>query len=310
MIQENKEEMTVMLYPVKYRCNLRCQYCFYLNNGHSGQPPDIEVFQSTIERVAPYYGNIKIFWCGGELLLAGKKYFRTVAEMTLSFADAGITIRHVGQTNAVALDHEWIEIFRTLNFEVGLSLDFPLELNNRRVWPNGRPATPEILRGVKLVVNSGLRYKMTSIITKQTLGREQEIAEELKMRFTDNIRQAFAPCYMGPDNASDMFITGAEYAEFIKCITPLLPWRVREAEFARLRDLCFVRSECRKILFVDFAGRWYICSRIFDQEGLLFEGTLPEYQLAKELNFRGQHDCVCLDIATRNFWQEFLDNML
>jgi uncharacterized protein len=250
-----------------------------------------------------------VFWCGGEFLLAGKKYFRTATEITRSFAEAGIAIRHVGQTNAVAVDHEWIEIFRKLNFEIGLSLDLPLDLNDRRVWPNGRPATTEVLRGVQLVVDSGLRYKMTSVVSRQTLGCEQEIADELKKRFPNNIRQAFAPCYMGPASASDMFITGAEYAEFIKCITPLLPWRVREADFAQLRDLCFVRSECKEILFVDFAGRWYTCSRIFNQEELLFEGSLPEYQLAKERNFRGQHDCACLDTATRNFWQEFLDNM-
>ena len=65
----------------------------------------------------------------------------------------------------------------------------------------------------------------------------------------------------------------------------------------------------RKQSRFDFAGRWYTCSRIFDQDKLLFVGTLPEYQQAKESNFRGQHDCACLDEGTRAFWQEFLSNL-
>ena len=310
MSRERKGELVVMFYPVKDRCNLRCRYCFYLDGGHRGHSPVVEVFRSTIERVAVHYHQIKLFWCGGEFMLAGKRYFREVARITRGFAERGVVIRHVGQTNATLIDFTWIEIFCDLNFEVGLSLDLPLELNDRyRCWPNGRSAT-EILRGVDMIVNSGLKYKMTATVTRKALGREEEIAQELQRRFPGNVRQAFSPCYMGPDSARDMFVTGAEYAEFIRKITPLVPWRVREADFAKLRDLCLVRSECEEILFVDYAGRWYTCSRIFDQEKLLFEGNLKEYQEAKKRNFIGKHDCACLDERTRTFWREFLENFV
>lgn len=295
-----------MFYPVKERCNLRCRYCFYLDDGHRGHSPDVAVFRSTIEKVILHYQKIKIFWCGGEFLLAGKEYFREVARITREFAKQGIMIRHVGQTNATLIDEEWIEVLKDLNFEVGLSLDLPLEINNVRCWPNGQPATGQILRGIEPVVNSGLKYKMTATVTRAALGREEEIARELQERFQGNLRQAFSACYMGPESARDMFITGAEYAGFIKKITPLVPWRVREADFAKQSDLCLVRSECREILFVDFAGKWYTCSRIFDQEKLLFSGILPEYQKAKTRNFMGNHNCSCLDAGTRAFWQEFL----
>ncbi len=302
------KELVVAFYPIKYLCNLRCKYCIFSKKGHDGRLSNIEVFNEMMERVAPYYSRIKVLWHGGEFLLMGKKYFEQVIEITQSLERKGKIIEHAGQTNCILIDHDWIRIFRQLDFKVGLSIDFPLDLNKYRVWPNNEDATPDIMRGIDLITSSGLRYSVTTTVTKQSLGREQEIATQLKTWFQDDILQIFSPCYMGPESAKNMLITGAEYAGFVKRIASLIPQRIRETELIKQKKLCLIRNECPKTLFVDWTGKWHICSRTLDKEESFLGKSVLEYRVLKAKNYIGKGDCSYLDSNTRIFWKEFLDS--
>ncbi|MDF1498618.1 MAG: radical SAM protein [Patescibacteria group bacterium] len=300
------EEFVIVFYPIKSFCNLRCKYCIYLDRGHEYYMPDIEVFHSMIKKVSSCCKKIKILWHGGEFLMAGKNYFDKVVKITKAYKEIGLIINHAGQTNGTMIDKEWINIFKEIDFEIGLSIDFPSDLNNLRVWPNGKTAISEISRGINLVINSGLKYSTTTIVTRKTLGQEHEIAEQLDALFPENNKQIFSPCYIGPANAKYLLVTGSEYADFVKKIISLIPQRVNEGELAKRKNLCLVKNECPKMLFVDFAGKWHLCSRFVKNE-TPFQ-TLAEYRSAKIKNYIGEHDCSILDKETRLFWRDFLEN--
>jgi sulfatase maturation enzyme AslB (radical SAM superfamily) len=238
--------------------------------------------------------------------MAGKNYFNEVIKINKACEKIGLTINHAGQTNGTMIDKEWINIFKEIDFEIGLSIDFPLDLNSFRVWPNGKTAISEILRGINLVTNSGLKYSITTIVTRKTLGQEREIAEQLDVLFPENKKQIFSPCYIGPVNAKHLLITGSEYADFVKKIISLIPQRVNEGELAKRKNLCLVKNECPKMLFVDFAGKWHLCSR-FRKDEISYR-TLAEYQSIKTKSYIGEHDCSMLDKETRLFWRDFLEN--
>lgn len=302
------KELIIAFYPVKHLCNLRCKYCVFLEKGHTGYLSSIDIFREMMEKIPQRYSKIKVLWYGGEFLLLGKKYFEQVAEITRSLEKKGQTIIHAGQTNCTLIDPVWVSVFRQLDFHVGLSIDFPLDLNKRRVWPDNKNATHDIVRGINLVTVSGLKYSVTTTVTKQSLGREQEIANQLKTWFLENIPHFFSPCYMGPRSAKNMFITGAEYAVFIDKITSLMPQRTNLIESIKWKNLCMDRRGCPKTLFVDWNGKWHTCSRTLNKEETFLGKNITEYRDSKAKNYIGKYDCSCLDSNTRTFWKEFINN--
>lgn len=82
-------------------CNLRCSYCFY--NVFDQQTPrvmSVELLRKFIQEYLNLFdGRVTFIWHGGEPLLAGMDFFRTIVAVQDEYGDRA-TITNIVQTNA------------------------------------------------------------------------------------------------------------------------------------------------------------------------------------------------------------------
>ena len=156
--QSAQTRFHVMAKPIGPKCNLNCDYCFYLHKekllstGNNWRMSD-----ETLEEFIRQYINeqtsreIIFSWQGGEPTLLGLDFFRKVVRLEKKYAK-GKQIENDLQTNGTLLNEEWCRFLKKHKFLVGLSIDGPEELHDRhRRTKGGKPTFKKVLRAVKLL---------------------------------------------------------------------------------------------------------------------------------------------------------------
>jgi uncharacterized protein len=161
-------------------CNLNCTYCDLTEaSRRTRSVMEIglierffrELFVS--HRVAP---EITIVWHSGEPLTLPPAYYDEAIARILDLANAllgsAVSVKFDIQTNGVLIDDTWCQFFRRHkdSLYLGVSCDGPAELHNsyRRNW--GKMATySDVVRGMDLLHNNGVKYKVIAVVTSKTL---------------------------------------------------------------------------------------------------------------------------------------------
>ena len=121
---------SIMLKPASSLCDLRCRYCFYADVAARRSVRSFGMMQDSVLRrimeniarsVAPG-DHITLMFQGGEPMLAGLDFFRTLTEIADSWP-SGISVSYALQTNAMHLDEAWCLFLKKHEFLVGVSHD-------------------------------------------------------------------------------------------------------------------------------------------------------------------------------------------
>lgn len=146
----------VMAKPTGSRCNIDCNYCFYLHkeqlleqDRHSGMSD--EVLETFIRQyIDSQDGEQVVFsWQGGEPTLMGLEYFEKIVALQRKYQKPGQRIENDLQTNGILLNDNWARFLRQHHFLVGISIDGPAELHDRyRVTRSGKPTFEKVMAGV------------------------------------------------------------------------------------------------------------------------------------------------------------------
>ncbi len=146
----------VMAKPTGSRCNIDCQYCFYLHKEQLLQQDrhsvmSDEVLEAFIRQyIHSQDGDRVVFsWQGGEPTLAGLAYFEKIVALQKRYQKPGQRIENDLQTNGILINDRWARFLRQHNFLVGISVDGPAELHDRyRVTRGGKPTSEKVIAGV------------------------------------------------------------------------------------------------------------------------------------------------------------------
>jgi uncharacterized protein len=126
----------VMAKPTGARCNLACDYCFFLKKDRLYPGSDFrmsdETMQSYVRQAIEGQSvpEVTIAWQGGEPTLMGLDFFRRAVDAEKKYARPGLRIANSFQTNGILIDKDWCRFFHDNDFLVGLSLDGPRELHD------------------------------------------------------------------------------------------------------------------------------------------------------------------------------------
>ncbi len=147
-----------MAKPTGARCNLSCDYCFYLQKDRLYPGSDFrmsdEVMEAYIRQTiaAHRVPDVTIAWQGGEPTLMGLDFFRRAVAVEKKYARPGMRIENTLQTNGVLIDAEWCRFLRENKFLVGLSIDGPRHLHDvYRHDKAGGPVFDRVVRAAKLM---------------------------------------------------------------------------------------------------------------------------------------------------------------
>lgn len=161
----------VMLKPIGSVCNLRCDYCYYLEK--KGLYPDEKRFVMTDELLEEFIRQylesqtmpeVLFTWHGGETLMRNMDFYKKALQLQQKYG-RGRQIDNVLQTNGTLLTDDWCRFFKENNFLIGISIDGPQEFHDAyRKTADGRPSFYKVMKGVELLKKHGVAYNGMAVV--------------------------------------------------------------------------------------------------------------------------------------------------
>lgn len=152
-------DIRYLILAVTSRCNLRCGYC-YLAAGEDG----LDMTDAVLDQALDLAGNSSqpchIQITGGEPTLVPDKIARIAERSRLMRARPHLAI----QTNATLLTRDMVQLFKEYEFQIGVSLDGPPEIQDVQ-----RGMASETLRGLKLLESEHVPFRVTTVVTKDNV---------------------------------------------------------------------------------------------------------------------------------------------
>jgi uncharacterized protein len=147
-------------------CNLSCTYCYWFRDaavdslpGRMTEEVEAAYLSRLRDHVIRYPLERMVFGLhGGEPLLFGKnRMAHHLEQLRLIERDSGVAFDVHLTTNGVLIDPEWAAMFRQFGVQVGLSIDGPPSLHDRRrIDLRGRPSHVAVLRGLAELLRVGI----------------------------------------------------------------------------------------------------------------------------------------------------------
>lgn len=162
----------VMLKPIGSRCNLDCDYCYYLEkaNLYTNEDKGHVMSEQLLEKFVKQYiesqtmPQVMFTWHGGETLMRPLYFYKKAIEFQKKYG-AGRQIENSLQTNGTLLNDEWCEFFKENNFLIGISIDGPQEFHDEyRRDKMGRPSFHKVMKGIRLLQKHDVEYNVMAVV--------------------------------------------------------------------------------------------------------------------------------------------------
>ncbi|MEX0331899.1 MAG: anaerobic sulfatase maturase [Puniceicoccaceae bacterium] len=185
--QRASQPFHIMTKPIGPKCNLDCQYCFYLEKEMLfGDGERWKMNDATLEAYIKRYieaqpaDPITFAWQGGEPTLCGVDFFEKVVRWQKQYGQ-GRQIDNAFQTNGTLLDDEWCSFLKREKFLVGLSIDGPRELHDAyRVDRKGRGTFDEVMRGLEFLKKHKVDFNTLTCVNRANQDKGPEVYAFLK----------------------------------------------------------------------------------------------------------------------------------
>jgi len=233
-----KYPIYVMAKPIGAACNLRCNYCYYLEKGklnpgggvHKMSDLMLQLFTEQYVHAQP--GQQVLFtWHGGEPLLLGLDYFKKALRFQQPYRQ-NWQIENVLQTNGTLLTDEWCKFFKENNFLIGLSLDGPEHCHDRyRKNGSGKGSFTEVMRGVELLQKHQVEFNILSVVNDYNVQYPLEVYHFFKSIGAQYIQ--FSPVVERTNFQSGLLLS-AQQTEGV-----LTPWSVPSLEYGKFLSAIF-----------------------------------------------------------------------
>jgi uncharacterized protein len=225
----------LMAKPIGPACNLRCQYCFYLEKealldqgDHRMSDEVLEAYVRKYIESQPGREPVAFHWQGGEPTLIGLDFYRKVVELQRRYA-RGKPFTNTIQTNGVLLNDEWGRFLSKGKWMVGLSLDGPKEIHDAyRLDPKGRGSFDAVMHGLDVLKRHRVEFNVLASVTPISAERPLEVYNFLKQAGVEFVQ--FMPIVERlPDQAAEelglQLAVGVRSGEDVQTVR-MTPWSV------------------------------------------------------------------------------------
>ena len=216
--------------PAGSRCNLACDYCYYLDRDSLGRysldtvPGSSHMDESTLEAVILQHVEaspdqvVRFSWHGGEPTIMGLEYFRRITAMQHRLIPDDRTIFNGIQTNGTLLDEDWGRFLAEESFYVGISLDGPQEMHdNFRRSRDRQPSFEKTMRGLSLLKRFGVPHEILCVVSSANAGHPLAVYRYFKTLGVPFI--TFLPLVEPADSLrQDRSVTAEKWGEFLCAI--------------------------------------------------------------------------------------------
>ena len=277
----------VMLKPVGAICNLRCNYCYYLEKKEL-YPEDKNFIMSDqlLEKFTEEYINsqttpeILFTWHGGEALMRNIAFYEKALTLQRKYG-RGRQITNTLQTNGTLLTDEWCRFFKENDFLIGISLDGPQHMHDKyRKTRDKRPTFYQVMKGISLLKKHQVEFNILAVVNDYNVDYPIEFYnffKELGIQFiqftpiVERINREVTPWSVPADKWGDFLIT--LFNEWIKQDVGTIFIQLFDATLANwvgvAPGVCTMAKTCGHAGAMEFNGDVYSCDHF----------VFPEYKL-------------------------------
>jgi uncharacterized protein len=282
-------------------CNLRCTYCHFWKDGPN-QTMSFEVLaRATRDALEiPSARAVEFVWHGGETTLLPLAYYRKALWLQQLFRRPDQKVTNSLQTNGTRFDEAWLRFCQDYGLAVGVSLDGPPEIHDRRrTDAAGRPTSERARKTLENVRASGLENGVLMVVDEEVLRLG---AERLLNYFLEIGVENVGLLNVIPENTSQAEAARGPYVSWRNFVTFLQdlfrcwwPNHVDRIEFREISDLlekvrgnrgetCFFVGDCMgSFLTVEPTGEVSACDKYVGDPDYHF-GNLLENRLSNLLD--------------------------
>jgi len=287
---------SLLIKPASADCNLRCEYCFYidnLENGSDNPRMTVETLEILIKSYIDTDQNKQYAfgWQGGEPTLMGLEFFKKVVEFHLKYAPPGSSISNGIQTNGTMITEELAKFFGEYKFLLGVSLDGPDYLHDYyRKTVGQKPTHALVMRGIERLKQYGVEFNILTLINDQTVKKAKEIYNYHR----DNgfFFNQYIPCveFDASGRLKPFSINGEEWGIFL---TDLFnEWIKEDVNKVSIRlfdsimeylvhgryNICYMGDSCVQYFVVEHDGSVYPCDFFVRNDLLLGNLKLDSWE--------------------------------
>jgi len=178
---------SILCKPAGASCNIKCDYCFYLDKKELlNQPAASVMSERVLERFISQYlmintlNEVEFVWQGGEPMLCGLEFYKMVVLLQKKYG-SGRKILNILQTNGTLLTDSWCEFLAENKFLVGISIDGPEDIHNTfRCNRDGNGTFSKVMQGIDLLKKHRIPYNTLTVLNSENVTRIEEVYSFLK----------------------------------------------------------------------------------------------------------------------------------
>lgn len=310
---DKHRHFSIVVKPVGSACNLRCNYCYYIDKKISSQTKVMsdDMLESYIRQVINIHGSeaeIEFAWHGGEPTIAGISFFQKAMLIQTKYA-SNRRILNTLQTNGTLLNEEWCRFFADNDFRIGISIDGPQALHDPyRKDSMGKGSFHKVLNAIDLLQKHKVSYNTLTTVNAINAEHGLEVYHFMRsisdyMQFLPVVECAdhagrvalppgiYSPNVTVPRQMAHFNVTAEAYGHFLCDVYDA--WRkldrgkkfvqIIEASIGNLTHrpagLCVHESVCGHCAAIEQNGDVYRCDRyVFDEYRM---GNIQDFSLDK-----------------------------
>ncbi len=284
-----------MAKPTGARCNLRCDYCFFLEKSGLYPGSDLRMTDEVMEafvrqtieaQQVPY---VTLAWQGGEPTLMGLDFFRRAVDVEHDALPQGWQVERTIQTNGTLLDDEWAAFLAENDVLVGLSIDGPRELHDAYRHDGARRSVfDSVESAARLLQKHGAEFNVLCTVNAANVEHPLDVyryfRDELGARylqFIPIVEVETPPDATHAGTVSERSVPSRAYGEFLSAIFDEWVRRDVGEMFVQFFDgvlaayvrghssLCVLRPTCGEGVALEHNGDVYSCDHFVDRPYLL-----------------------------------------
>ncbi len=237
---------SIVLKPMGAFCNLRCQYCFYLDKQalYAGPPSSHSMDEATLQKMIGQMfscsNNPTFLWQGGEPTIIGLAFFQHAVELQKYHAKGRIFYNSL-QTHGMLLDQNWMDFLRKENFLVGLSLDGPQDVHDYyRVNASGKGTFQAVYSSALLMQQEKIPFNVLATVSDYSV----KYAREIYQFFAENdfLFMQFSPIVeLDPNNAQQAAAYSVDALAYGQFLCEIFECWVKDFDYGHLKQKTSIR---------------------------------------------------------------------
>jgi serine-type anaerobic sulfatase-maturating enzyme len=269
---------SLLIKPASASCNLRCEYCFYIDHLDYAGPDNKPVMSdNTLEMMIANYMKIPMAeysfaWQGGEPTILGIEFFKKVVNIQKKYATPNAVITNALQTNATLIDKPMADFFAKYNFLLGVSLDGPKEYHDKyRLTVSGDTTHNKVMQGINYMRQAKVEFNILCLINSNNVKNPAELYKYYREKGFNYLQ--FIPCveYDDKGDLTPYSITGNQWGDFLCKIFDI--WFRKDTRRVSIRHFdsvlnylvkgiytqCTMDKDCRQYFVVEYDGGIFPC---------------------------------------------------